>query len=303
MNTLSRLFGMLTLVLCFSILNGNDARGETIYVVKEGDTLSQIAKRFSSVTWKDLQKANGLKNPHRIFPKQELRIPLGGGKIAKASAAKPETPFAQTAQELCKEETPAYHWREVGANPCVDCPPEQSIHGLGYPEKVADALIENVKNKEYVLGFISPGDTFDAMYFGLGVLRCNVVAAWEHDRKEPAKVYAVEHEGVRYELYDPLRCGNWSKRTVKLPPPAPPPKEPVKEPDEPVAQQPPALPESIPVPPITLKPKEPCDCPELITLAIFEPLKEGGARRFWHHRPKEERYSPFPSSADQPVGD
>lgn len=52
------------------------APGEQLYVVQFGDTLSQIAVRFS-VSVSILMAANGIANPNFIFVGQVLRIPFG----------------------------------------------------------------------------------------------------------------------------------------------------------------------------------------------------------------------------------
>jgi 5'-nucleotidase / UDP-sugar diphosphatase len=44
------------------------------YVVKSGDTLGKIAKKYN-VDWKELAKTNSLKNPHLIFPGTKLTVP------------------------------------------------------------------------------------------------------------------------------------------------------------------------------------------------------------------------------------
>lgn len=44
------------------------------YVVKSGDVLWKIAKMFET-TWEKLAELNNLKNPHLIFPNQEILIP------------------------------------------------------------------------------------------------------------------------------------------------------------------------------------------------------------------------------------
>lgn len=44
------------------------------YVVKPGDVLWKIAKKFNT-TWEELAKYNNLKNPHLIFPNQIILIP------------------------------------------------------------------------------------------------------------------------------------------------------------------------------------------------------------------------------------
>lgn len=49
----------------------------TVYVVREGDTLSHIAEKFG-VSIEDLMRVNAISNPDLIYPGQELIIPGGG---------------------------------------------------------------------------------------------------------------------------------------------------------------------------------------------------------------------------------
>lgn len=46
------------------------------YTVKRGDNLWNIAKRFtgSGANYKNIAKANGIKNPNKIYPKQVIRL-------------------------------------------------------------------------------------------------------------------------------------------------------------------------------------------------------------------------------------
>jgi nucleoid-associated protein YgaU len=55
-----------------------DASAPETYVVKAGDNLSKIASKFSGVSWKDIFEANKdkLSHPDKIYPGQELNIPL-----------------------------------------------------------------------------------------------------------------------------------------------------------------------------------------------------------------------------------
>ncbi|RME85442.1 MAG: LysM peptidoglycan-binding domain-containing protein [Caldilineae bacterium] len=57
-----------------------------IYVVKRGDTLSKIARRFG-VSVKTLVRINRLKNPNLIFVGQRLRIPAGAQPVARPTPA------------------------------------------------------------------------------------------------------------------------------------------------------------------------------------------------------------------------
>jgi len=47
---------------------------DTVYVVKPGDVLWKIAKKFNT-TWQRLAEYNKLKNPHLIFPGQKILVP------------------------------------------------------------------------------------------------------------------------------------------------------------------------------------------------------------------------------------
>lgn len=53
---------------------GTSTGGGQMYVVKRGDTLSQIAERFG-VSTSDLAQANGITNPRLIYAGQQLTIP------------------------------------------------------------------------------------------------------------------------------------------------------------------------------------------------------------------------------------
>lgn len=47
---------------------------DIVYIVKSGDTLWAIAKRYNS-DWKTIAKYNNMKNPHLIYPGDKVRIP------------------------------------------------------------------------------------------------------------------------------------------------------------------------------------------------------------------------------------
>lgn len=60
------------------IMNLSVAEGaEETYVVKSGDNLSKIAKKYPGLTWKDIYEANTgrIKDPDLIQPGWELKIP------------------------------------------------------------------------------------------------------------------------------------------------------------------------------------------------------------------------------------
>jgi len=65
----------------------------TIYKVKAGDTLIDIAKQYG-ITVEALQEANAILNPNRLQINQELVIPVGGhGPQAPPTSTPPPLPF------------------------------------------------------------------------------------------------------------------------------------------------------------------------------------------------------------------
>lgn len=54
----------------------------TVYVVKRGDTLSQIAAKFGC-TVAQIMRANAIKNPNRIYVGQRLKIPTAGSAAVR----------------------------------------------------------------------------------------------------------------------------------------------------------------------------------------------------------------------------
>lgn len=52
---------------------GQNVSRETIYIVKSGDTLSEIAQKYNT-TYQKIAKDNNIKNPNLIFPNQKLVI-------------------------------------------------------------------------------------------------------------------------------------------------------------------------------------------------------------------------------------
>lgn len=59
------------------------ASGKLVHVVKRGENLTQIARRYGS-TVKAISAANGIHNPNRIYAGQRLVIPTYGGGGYKA---------------------------------------------------------------------------------------------------------------------------------------------------------------------------------------------------------------------------
>lgn len=62
-----------------------EAKAETVYTVKKGDTLSGIASKYGT-TYQELAKYNGIANPNVIHPGQKIKIP-GAKAVEKKPAA------------------------------------------------------------------------------------------------------------------------------------------------------------------------------------------------------------------------
>ncbi len=89
--------------------------GSMIYRIQRGDTLGSIAVRHLEISgnWRELQRFNMLKNPHRIVPGSTLRIPYKilkqmpvSATIAFAAGAVEHRPAGTTETKPLKHGTP-----------------------------------------------------------------------------------------------------------------------------------------------------------------------------------------------------
>ena len=71
----------------------------TDYTVARGDTLSAIAKR-NGTTWQNLAQLNGIKNPNRISPGQQLKLPSSPTAAPVAPVAAPAGAPVTSTQRL-----------------------------------------------------------------------------------------------------------------------------------------------------------------------------------------------------------
>lgn len=270
-------FSRLFIVMTMLFLGMNIAHATAVttqepirIVVQKGDTLSQIAKEHRT-TWQILQKVNGIKNPHLIYPNDVIHI-------THASNLKTNTMHAYVKKKISASEltTAPFLWKNPGHARCIKCKLIPSVRGLGFPDVVAKTLIEKVRNRDFTMIKISRGVHFDAMYFGKRVRKENVIASWKDGHTEPAREYSVIHEGTRYALVYPLICGNWSKTTSVVPlPVAIVPAENTEIngeiPDNQIAGiGPPMAPEPIPI--HTTEEKACTTCPDFTIIVTFDPL-------------------------------
>ena len=54
-------------------LDKTEEKNEIIYIVKSGDTLTAIAKKYNT-TYQKIAKDNNIENPNKIYPNQKLVI-------------------------------------------------------------------------------------------------------------------------------------------------------------------------------------------------------------------------------------
>jgi LysM repeat protein len=103
-----------------------------IYVIKKGDTLSAVAKKFG-VTVKAIQDANGISDPRRLWIGQEISIPVRSVETEPTVVPTP-TPVALRIQGLAFHETPVGGlWclgevANVSGHPAEEIQVEVSLH-------------------------------------------------------------------------------------------------------------------------------------------------------------------------------
>ncbi len=70
-----------------NIVNRGKVKFSSTYIVRLGDTLSLIAKRFNT-TVNDLVELNDIANPNLIYPGEILKVPTVGNEDSKSSSAR-----------------------------------------------------------------------------------------------------------------------------------------------------------------------------------------------------------------------
>jgi len=108
-----------------------------------------------------------------------------------------------------------FYWKYVGRQAYIGSTSEaieKLSSELALPKEIKTSFLEAVKSLKPVEGTIQLGDRFDAMIFGSGELKTNVVAAWEDGVKElKSEVWQVFGQDKKeYDLIRPLTCNNWS---------------------------------------------------------------------------------------------
>lgn len=80
MRKFKKLSSILAIALVLSMMWTSFAMAAETHVVQPGEMLWKIAEKYE-MDWEELSKYNNLKNPHLIYPNQEIKIPDSEEKI------------------------------------------------------------------------------------------------------------------------------------------------------------------------------------------------------------------------------
>lgn len=180
----TKVIGLLVAIAIAVLAFTGTANALNLHIVKKGDTLSAIAKKYN-VGLNEVKKVNrnNVKNPNLIYPGQEIVLPDSNDEFSY------ENPGADKYRGTLDE----------------------ALKLLQYPEKAVTILKEKVARGEFEWTIIKVGDRF-AMTFGKNKVRFNTVAAWKDENiLLAAKKYTVTVDNTVYTLLYPLYCGNWSR--------------------------------------------------------------------------------------------
>lgn len=99
------------------------AKTEVInYVVKRGDTLWDIARKYlgSGTKYPQIAQENGIKNPNLIYPGQVFRITTGGAVTTTVTETKEEIKVGAEPR-MVKVTLVQKNWNDTGKNAVLDC--------------------------------------------------------------------------------------------------------------------------------------------------------------------------------------
>lgn len=99
------------------------AKTEVInYVVKRGDTLWDIARKYlgSGTKYPQIAQENGIKNPNLIYPGQVFRITTGGAVTTTVTETKEEIKVGAEPR-MVKVTMVQKNWNDTGKNAVLDC--------------------------------------------------------------------------------------------------------------------------------------------------------------------------------------
>ena len=173
----------MTILLLFSA-----AMAETVYIVKKGDCLSVIGKHLN-VNWREIAKANQIKNPWIIHPKQKLIIP----KLEKSIV-----------QKIKK-------WEKVGGNPYKGTW-QWAINQMKLPSNIKKQVEENIRKNKFTWFNLTSGQVLDHLISGKNEVWGKTISSWNKTELFAAKDYGFNGYRVLYVL----KCGNWANFQEKI---------------------------------------------------------------------------------------
>src|SRR3989344_5501907 len=184
-----KVIGLLLAIAIAVLAFSGTANALNLHIVKKGDTLSAIAKKYN-IGLNEVKKINrnNVKNPNLIYPGQEIVVP---------------------------DENDEFSYENPGADKYRGTL-DDALEILGFPENIAAAIKEKVEKGEFEWTEIRRGDRL-AMTFGKNKVRYNTVANWKDaSMLLAAKKYTVTFDNIVYTLLYPLYCGNWSRIPDKI---------------------------------------------------------------------------------------
>jgi len=129
----------ITLFSSIGVAAPQDA-GATTYVVKKGDTLTAIAKRFPGNTVSGIAKANAIANPDRIYPGRVLSFSENTPAVNTASS---QTNAAAAVMAPQVRTAVAQHHRTTAKNGAgIACDMTPIISRLAFPPRVSEEFAQ-----------------------------------------------------------------------------------------------------------------------------------------------------------------
>lgn len=136
------------------------------YVVKSGDSISRIAKRFK-VPSKDILKLNNISNPNKIRVGQKLILPGYVDLKAVAPATKPHKTVKKPVKTSAKKPGDKKVEKKDVVAPAEGTTP--AVEGAPAPEAVPGAVAPVAPKSNEVLHVVEPNQTLEAIAMMYGV--------------------------------------------------------------------------------------------------------------------------------------
>jgi LysM repeat protein len=233
------------------------------YVVKRGDTVYGISKRFK-VSQKRLVEINNIADPSLIRIGREIRIP--------SDRMPPETSEKERPVQASKKKQEAFYWKNPGANPFTDEPRNvvhlrRALELFGFSSSEATEVAEEFELTSPRKSYLQRGDKLLKMAFGKNRVEGPVICAFEG--KEPVHFYTTPTlDKAGYALVVPEACGNYSLIKSES--------KPAPKPQKRISKTPPPPKEAHPFPAVPAHPGVPDKEEERLEVNKFEAYMGGG---------------------------